>query len=57
MSLHFGRFVDRSGQRVTFSNAGYTFVVGFAPDDSTYFDEVTRLHIPIDKEYRITIRT
>jgi hypothetical protein len=55
MSLHFGRFVDRSGQRVTFSN-GHTFVVGLAPDDWTYFDEVTGLQIPIYGEYRITMR-
>jgi hypothetical protein len=30
--------------------------VGLAPDDSTYFDEVIGLQIPIDGEYRITMR-
>ncbi len=54
MSLQFGRFVDRSGQRVTFSN-GHAFVVGLAPDYSTHFDEATGLPIPIDREYRITV--
>jgi hypothetical protein len=39
---------------VTFPN-GHTFVVGLAPDDSTYFDRVIELLIPIDGDYRINV--
>lgn len=54
MSLEFGKFVLRAGQRVTFPN-GNAFVVGLAPDYSTHFDQVTGLPIPIDGENRITV--